>query len=228
MEQNGRAGDSTARVVLYYFVVGAFLLASATGWWVMNRRFRAGEHLDHACAACGSAALQWLAVGAYRCGGCGHEGGWGWAAYRDALRTSELARLDPTTRLAGIRADLQTAYDALLAAVDEFDRAGQLASSIVANLGEKFYVDLLVDDDAPDVQRTVLDGTARMYAAQQSIHEARLKLASGPVPMTIELPHVTWQDDEAALPVLRVRAAREAALAMLATVDAARTRAGGE
>lgn len=83
---------------------------------------------DDVCVACNSPMVDRLAPGAYRCGSCGHEGGEGWAAHREAQLRAEIEAMSPAARRAAALAHLEEARTLLVSCLG--DIAGSRGSAV--------------------------------------------------------------------------------------------------
>ena len=73
------------------------------------------------CVACESKDLEMLAPQAYRCNGCGYEGGEGWATLQQARKLSRLEALPLADLSVRVAADLEDLRLLLLTAVEPED-----------------------------------------------------------------------------------------------------------
>lgn len=77
--------------------------------------FGGGESGAPECVACGSKQVTMLASDAYRCDGCGYEGGDGYAAYQAVAERAVLRGVDDEALLARVREGLESARLSLVA-----------------------------------------------------------------------------------------------------------------
>jgi ribosomal protein L37AE/L43A len=130
---------------------------------------------DDVCVACNSPMVDRLAPGAYRCSSCGHEGGEGWAAHREAQLRAEIAAMPPAARRAAALAHLEEARTLLVSCL------GDIASSRGSAVRDAWNVG--VDDGRAGEEETM----QRLVSAIGVVLEAfglvrRAQLELGRVP----------------------------------------------
>lgn len=202
-------------------LLAGILVVVAFGFLLARLSSRVPDVSDDGCAACGSTMRHALGPGAYRCAGCGYEGGPGWAALRDRRQMLRHAELDAGARTQAIFDDLSFARRQLLTATDRLEWIGvewlEMGEELIAQ-----HLDLPSAVEIPEVERPTLEALERIAEAQRALADARLKAASGPTigPVAIEIPTVEWRDDSSSILLLRARRAHRAAHALLEQVDA--------
>jgi hypothetical protein len=205
-------------------VVAAVAILATAVYLFVRRSLRPLELPDDGCLACGSTVRHAIAPGVYRCAACGYEGGPGVAALRDRQQLARHVVLDPAARTQAIFDDLSFARRQLLAAADRLDWLGaewiELGEELIAGqLGLPDHPEL------PEVERPTLEAVERIAEAQRALADARTKARSGPTLLgAIEIPMRVWDDDHAAVALLRARRAHRAAHALLELVDDVLTR----
>lgn len=130
--------------VLTWLVV---LISVAVAAW-RARRFRQRMRVPSSgrdCMACGSAELEWLGPGAYRCQGCGYEGGPGMAALIEQRAAAAYQAMDPQQRqpaalkllhdalhtLMGAQAGVAGLQTAALRGAEDLDEARRIMGGVV-------------------------------------------------------------------------------------------------
>jgi hypothetical protein len=164
--------DETFSMVLVVSALGAMLLTLAIGV-VFPGRLRArldAPNTGDSCIACSSRDVTSLAPMVYRCRACGHEGGDGWAAWREAQRNASFEAWSPARRRRSAARDLVQARTLLVAGLGDLERASHETMSTVS--------DVLTWERSETWAATKGAGLGRLLEAQGWIRDAVAKLGT--------------------------------------------------
>lgn len=156
-------------IISFIYLLGFAAVVGSTIWATARMKKAATAAIpDDECVACGSKAIEVIAVAAYRCTQCGYEGGSGLAkrAAKAHIQAVEAMSSDDKRR-SGI-GDLVEARTLLLAAQNTLESA--LTASRIDMMGVGGY------ERGRAKQNDLTSAAIDMARAQQHIRDASLKL----------------------------------------------------
>jgi hypothetical protein len=167
--------------------------------WLRRTFGRSASEPDASCLACESTELEHLALDAYRCSICGHEGGEGLSAWLAARKRSEIAAMSPEARAALARENLSAARNLLVGAAHV---GGSLILDGDMVLAPKLHLTLGIDlahgfEEIAEQQRIAGTRFRDLVESEQLLEQAAIALSDQfQIPSSLRLTTTQLQLDD--------------------------------